>query len=250
MACHEGKNVKKIIKKAKCKVINYGFNKNTLWHPLNINYGKITSFDLMRGKEKIINLKTNMLGNSNIENIVGASVFLLEKKLITTEELQKSIGAFKGVSGRLDLKTKKSSVLVYEGYGSSYNKAKSVFDALKLHFPNKNLITIFEPHTFSWRNIEAKKWYKDIFDTSSSVIILPPPEHGSKTHNQMTFGEIVKEIKKNKLKTYPAKNEGEALSILKKITKKDNIIALITSGSLFGLTASVPKLMEKMFPKV
>ncbi|MFH1201170.1 MAG: Mur ligase family protein [bacterium] len=245
----EGKNVARVTKNAKCKIINYGFNKKSVWHPENIVYGEKTSFILFRGKNKIINLETSLLGKHNIENIMGVSAFLLEKKLITPKELQKSIKTFKGVSGRIDLKTKKSSVLVYEGFGSSYAKAKSVFDSLKLHFPNKKLITVFEPHTFGWRNAENKKWYKDIFNTSSKVLVLPPPEHGAKTHQQMDFPEIVKEIKKNKKEVYKIKNEKEALEILKKIVKKDDMIALISSGSLFRLTVSVPKLMEKMFPK-
>jgi len=245
----EGKNINKVVKNAKCKIINYGFDKKSIWHPENITYGEKTSFDLFKNKNKIINLKTILLGNHNIENIVGVGAFLLERKLITPKELQKSVKIFKGISGRIDLKTKKSSVLVYEGFGSSYSKARSVFDALKLHFPNKNLITIFEPHTFSWRNIEAKKWYEDIFNTSSRVIILPPPEHGAKTHNQMTFSEIVKEVKKKNTNTYGIQNEKEALALLKKIVKKDDIVVLVSSGPLLGLTVSVPKLMEKMFPK-
>jgi len=246
----EGKNIDKVTKDAKCKIISYGFDKKSIWYPKNIVYREKTSFDLFKGKNKIINLETSLLGKHNVGNIVGASAFLLEKKLITPRELQKSIRNFKGISGRLDLKTKKSSVLVYEGFGSSYAKAKSVFDSLQLHFPNKKLITVFEPHTFGWRNAENKKWYKDIFNTSSKVLVLPPPKHGAKTHQQMDFSEIVKEIKKNKKEVYKIKNEKEALGILKKMVKKDDIIVLISSGPLFGLTASVPKLVEKMFPKL
>jgi len=245
----EGKNINKVITGAKCKIINYGFDKKSIWHPENIIYGEKTSFDLFKGKNKIINLKTSLLGKHNVENIIGAATFLLEKKLITPKELQKSIRNFKGISGRVDLKTKKSSVLVYEGFGSSYSKARSVFDSLKLHFPNKKLIAVFEPHTFGWRNAENKKWYKDIFNTSSKVLVLPPPEHGAKTHQQMDFSEIVKEIKKNHKEVYKTENEKKALEILEKIVKKDNLVVLVSSGSLFGLTASVPKLMEKMFPK-
>ncbi len=246
----QGKNVNKVITGAKCKIINYGFDKKSVWHPENIIYEGKTSFDLFRNKNKIINLETSLLGNHNIENIIGVSAFLLEKKLMTSKELEKSIKGFRGVSGRLDLKTKKSSVLVYEGFGSSYSKTKSVFDALKLHFPNKKLITIFEPYTFGWRNLENKKWYKDIFNTSSEILILPPPEYGAETHHQMTFSEIIKEVKKNKKEVHQVKNEKETLALLKKIVKKDDILALISSGSLFGLTASIPKLMEKMFPKL
>jgi UDP-N-acetylmuramate: L-alanyl-gamma-D-glutamyl-meso-diaminopimelate ligase len=244
-----GKNIDQIIKKAKCKIINYGLDETSTWHPKNIIYGKKTSFDLFKNKNKIINLETILLGNHNIENIVGAGAFLLEKKLITPKEFRKTVKSFRGLSGRIDLKTKKSSVLVYEGFGSSYSKAKSVFDAIKLHFPDKNLITIFEPHTFSWRNTETKKWYKDIFNTSSRVLILPPPPSDTKTINQMNFAEIIEEARKNHTDILEAKNEKSALALLKKIVKKDDIVVLISSGSLLGLTISVPKLMEKMFPK-
>ncbi|MCF7834107.1 MAG: hypothetical protein K9L98_01990 [Candidatus Pacebacteria bacterium] len=244
-----GKNVASITSKTKSKKVDYGISKDSTWHPENIKYGEKTTFDLYKNNKKIINLSTKMLGMHNIENIIGVSAFLLEKKLLSPTELQKSIASFKGISGRLDLKSDKTSVQIYEGFGSSYSKAQSVFSALKLHFPNKKLITIFEPHTFSWRNKQASAWYKDIFETSEVVIVLPPPTHGATTHQQMSFQEIVTEIKKYKKEVYAGKNEKEVLSVLNKIVKKDDIIALISSGPLLGLTKSVPNLMETKFPK-
>jgi len=248
IASADGKNIKQIIQKSKSKIIYYSFEKKNTWHAHDIKYGVKTCFELWNKNKKITNLETNMLGQHNIENIIGVSAYVLEKRLITIPQLQKAISTFRGISGRLDLKTEESEVPVYESFGSSYMKARADFKAIKTHFPNKKLITIFEPHTFSWRNTGAKKWYKDIFNTSSSVIILPPPEHGKETHNQLTFSEIIKEIKKNNKNAYKATEEKEVLNLLKKITKKDSIIALVSSGSLLGLTSSVPKLMEKMFP--
>lgn len=249
VASYSGKNVTKLVKKAKCRVATYGLNEKADYYALNINYGIKTSFDLMHQNKKIVKLETSMLGTHNIENIIAVSAMILEKKMLNINELQKAIKSFNGLSGRIDLKTKKSTVLVYEGFGSSYSKAKSVFDALKLHYPNKKLITIFEPHTFSWRNVEAKKWYQDIFNTSEEVLILPPPDHGATSHNQISFQDIIKEVKKNNKNVHPLYTEKETLNLLKKITKKDDMIVLVTSGSLFGLTISVPKLMEKIFPK-
>ena len=249
VASNEGRNVEKIIKSAKCRIVNYGFTKKSTWHPENISYGLKTSFDLSKGKKKIIRLETSLLGNHNVENIVGVSAFLLEKKLITVKQLQNGVRSFKGLERRLDLKTKKSSVLVYEGFGSSYTKAKSVFDALKLHFSDKKLITIFEPHSASWSNARTKRWYRNILKTSDAVILLPVPAHRAGVPNQMTSEQILKIIKKHHKKTYFAKTEKETLKILKKITKEDDVIALVSSGSLLGLSKSVPKLMEKIFSK-
>jgi UDP-N-acetylmuramate: L-alanyl-gamma-D-glutamyl-meso-diaminopimelate ligase len=248
VASLQGKNIQKIIGTSKNKIVYYSFDDKNSWHAENITYGKVTKFDLYNGKKKVTSLSTLLLGKHNIENIIGVSAFVLEKKMITSKDLVKAIKTFKGISGRLDLKTKKSEVAIYESYGSSYAKAKADFEAIAKHFPNKKLITIFEPHTFSWRNKNAKDWYQDIFDSSEEVLILPPPTHGINS-DQMTHDEIVREASKNHKKIYSIKTEKEALEKLKKITKKDNIILLVTSGSLFGLTSSVPSLMEKMFPK-
>ncbi len=250
VACKHEKNVLSISKKTKAKIVYYGIHEINSYHAENIIYGKKTTFDLYKGDKKIINLKTNLLGRHNIENIIGASSFVLEKKLVTREQLQKAILKFKGLSGRLDEKVSKSSVLIYEGFGSSYAKAKSVFEALNLHFGEKRLITVFEPHTFSWRNEEAKTWYKDIFASSSIVIILPPPTHGASTHNQMSQEDIIKIVKEYKGENvYGPKNEEETLNVLKNILEKNDLIALVSSGSLFGLTKSIPELVSKIFPK-
>src|SRR5258708_39279281 len=143
----------------------------------------------------------------------------------------------------------KSTVLVYEGFGSSYTKAKTVFDALKLHFPNKRLITIFEPHTFSWRNKNNLHWYSDIFNTSTETLILKPAEHGQNTHDQATLQDILEEATKTNEKVYGLENKNQAFEILEKIVKSDDIIVLMSSGDLGGLINQIPLWAENKFPK-
>ena len=50
----------------------------------------------MRGTEKIVRLSTKMLGDHNIENIVGVSAMLLEQKLLTPVELNAGMSTFHG----------------------------------------------------------------------------------------------------------------------------------------------------------
>lgn len=248
-AAIENPNVKDLVAKSKTEVTTYGFGKDSLWRAENIRYGKETMFELWKEDRKITELSTTLFGKHNIENIVGASAFLLEKEIITKEQLKKAIRKFKGLKRRLDLKTNKSSVLVYEGFGSSYTKAKTVFDALKLHFPDKRIITVFEPHTFSWRNKNNLKWYRDIFKDSDETIIFKPPEHGKDSHEQIKLEEITGEVKKTKKNVYGVERKEEALKILEKITKPKDIIILMSSGDLGGLIEEVPKFVEKIYPR-
>jgi UDP-N-acetylmuramate: L-alanyl-gamma-D-glutamyl-meso-diaminopimelate ligase len=242
-------NIKEVIKESKAKIITYGMDEKADWYSSNIKYGEITTFDLFKRGIKIVSLSTRMLGRHNIENIVGTSTLLLENNLLSPLQLEKSVSSFNGLKRRLDLKTEKSSVLIYEGFGSSYTKAKTIFDAIKLHFPNKRIITIFEPHTFSWRNKNTIYWYDDIFKDSDETIILSPPEHGKNEHDQISLEEILNRVRKFKKSIYGLKNKKEVLEKLEEIIKADDLIILMSSGDMYGLIEEIPAWVEKKFPK-
>ena len=116
-----------------------------------------------RPPARAIPLETELLGLHNIENIVGAAALLLERGDVTHEALRRGVRRFRGVARRLDKKTTSSRVPAYEGFGSSYEKARSAIEAMLLHFPTGRCVVVFEPHTFSWRDPAALAWYDTVF---------------------------------------------------------------------------------------
>ena len=95
-----------------------------------IQIGEITSFDLVTPQGARIPLETQQLGLHNVENIVGAAALLMERGLIDAAALQRGAASFRGVARRLDKKTSVSRLPAYEGFGSSYEKARSAIDAM------------------------------------------------------------------------------------------------------------------------
>lgn len=230
--------------------ILYGLeHPESVWSACDIAYGRETMFTLLENKEPVVKLTTTLLGKHNIQNIVGVAALLLKQKLITPEELAATIRTFSGIQRRLDLKTENSSVPVYEGFGSSYKKARAAIEALGLHYPDRRLVIIFEPHTFSWRNRDTLYWYDDVFRDSGVVLVYEPAQQGALTHKQLTQEEIVKQIEKSGTSVYGINNAQEGLTYLKENLTKDDIVLMLTSGALGGLITSVPNLVELRFPK-
>ena len=241
------KNAKAISKSAKCRTVSYSlYDKKADWYGTNIKYGATSSFDLMHHGKKIVEIKTKLLGKHNLENIIGAGALLLENKKINPQTFAKAIISFQGIKRRIELLNKKGSVSVYEGFGSSYEKTRAIFDAFKLHFPERRIVAVFEPHAFSWRNRKFLKWYKDVFKDVAEVVMLPAISRGKLSPNQLTSEKIWGEAEKHAL-VHRAQSGKEALGILKKILKKEDLVALVSSGSLLGLSKSVPKLVKKLF---
>ena len=241
----QGKNNGAIARSASGRQIRYSADDNQAdWYGENIKYGKITSFDLMRNGEKVAKVKTRLLGRHNIENIVGAGATLLEEEKMTPQAFARAVEKFNGIHRRIELKNPKAQIPVYEIFGSSYDKTRAGYEALRLHFPKKRIITVFEPHAFSWRNRTFLPWYKNIFEGMDEVIMLPAVSRGKNAQDQLETKDIWEETRKY-FPIHTATTEKETLTLLKKIAKKGDVVALVSSGPMLGLTESVPKLFKR-----
>jgi UDP-N-acetylmuramate: L-alanyl-gamma-D-glutamyl-meso-diaminopimelate ligase len=235
--------------KLECRIAFYALDDRPHWHADNIERRAETSLDLMRGNEKIVRLTSRLLGNHNIENIVGVSAMLLEKNLLSPSELNDGIRTFQGVKRRMELLSPSSRVPVYEGFGSSYEKARSAIEAAKLHFPERRLLIVFEPHTFTWRNRAAIAAYDDVFAGAEKIFIFEPASQGAGTHAQLSQDEIVARVRSANYDAEAIVDPKEALQRLDDTLRADDVVLLLTSGELGGLIKTIPQLAEKKYPR-
>ncbi|MDB5225291.1 MAG: UDP-N-acetylmuramate--L-alanyl-gamma-D-glutamyl-meso-diaminopimelate ligase [Candidatus Adlerbacteria bacterium] len=229
------------------KKVQYGLHERNEWHAANIAYGLPTTFDLMHQGKKVATLSTTQLGAHNVENIVGISALLLEKHLLTPEELAAGVASFEGVKRRMELLSPRSLVPVLEGFGSSHEKALSAIAAMRLHFPARRLVVVFEPHTFTWRNKAALAQYDTVFDGADRVYIYEPAAQGATTHAQLTQDEIVERVRAAGMDTVAIHSAEDLQTILADTAEQDAIL-LLTSGELGGLIKSLPPAVEEKFP--
>jgi UDP-N-acetylmuramate: L-alanyl-gamma-D-glutamyl-meso-diaminopimelate ligase len=225
----------------------YGIGEGPGYSALDIEIGEVTRFSLQTPSGRKVRLETELLGLHNIENIAGASALMLEWGVLTPDQLAAGVRAFRGLERRLDKKTKTSHVPAYEGFGSSYEKARSAIEAIRLHFPTRPAVVVFEPHTFSWRNEEALAWYDTVFEGVSRVVVLPPPRHGEATHRQLTQGEITERIAAAGVTALAAADANAVIADLETSLKGDEVVLLLSSGPLDGLAQSLPPWLDARF---
>ena len=229
------------------RVVWYGLEPCPGYHAANVRIGEITRFDLLTPAGGRIALETELLGLHNIENIVGAAALLLERGEVDAGALQRGVRRFRGVARRLDKKTRVSRVPVYEGFGSSYEKARSAIEAIALHFPDRPAIVVFEPHTFSWRNTASLAWYDTVFDGVSRVLMLPPPGYGAGSHEQLTQQAILDRVRAANVQADGFAGGADILAELDNSLSGDEVVLLLSSGPLDGLAQSLPPRLEGKF---
>lgn len=228
-------------------VVWYGLGEGEGYGAADIEVGEITRFTLTTPGGGRLALETELLGLHNVENIVGASALLIEWGVLSPDQLPGPIAAFRGVERRLDKKTRRSRAPAYEGFGSSYEKARSAIDALRLHFPQRPLVVIFEPHTFSWRNRSALAWYDTVFEGAARVLVLPPPSHGADTHDQLSLDAIVARVRAAGVEADSLESGDAVLRDLDRTLTGEEVLLLLSSGPLDGLPASLPAWLDQRF---
>ena len=235
--------IRAIVGEAACQVVWYDTEPCGGWHAEEVEFGETSRLTLVGPDRRRIALTTELLGAHNIENVVGVGAYLLERALVSELNLARGVGSFAGIRRRLDRLTTRSMIPLIEGFGSSYEKARSAIEAMALHFPQRRLIVVFEPHTFSWRSREALHWYDTVFEGAAQVLIVPPPGHGAETHDQSTHAEIIARVAASGMAVAGVETAEAATAMLSHL-KGDEAVLLLSSGPLLGLPDSLPGVFE------
>lgn len=229
------------------RVVTYGIGDGD-WQVRAIEWGERTRFMMVHEGRDVARVETGQLGIHNIENMLGVGAFLLTLGLTDAENFARAMASFRGIKRRLDRKSEKTRLPIYEGFGSSYDKARSAIAAMKQHFGDRRLIIVFEPHTFSWRNRSTLHWYDDVFEGAAKTFIWHPAEQGAGTHDQVTQSEIVEHVRRAGYDATGLDDSGGALETIGDALDDRCAVLFLTSGNLGGLIESLPALAEQRFP--
>jgi UDP-N-acetylmuramate: L-alanyl-gamma-D-glutamyl-meso-diaminopimelate ligase len=250
VACRDEPFAMQIAKGAAARVVTYALDDPQAdYHAANIDYGMTTAFDLIVRGQTTGRFDTQMLGAHNVQNLVGAAALMLERRAVSPDAIAKAYRDFAGVKRRMDRVTARSAVPVYEGFGSSLDKARSAIEAMRLHFPDRKLAVVFEPHTFSWRSEASIDWYETVFRGVDLVAILPPPDHGHPQPGQLTQNDIAKRVTKiygRPLQVLTPRMGEWGASMLTEIGPNWAVLAL-SSGALGGQLPKFADALDRRF---
>lgn len=247
-ACVDGDGVMETLNELNISAIRYGdFAQGAQWHLENIRYAEGTTFDIFRGQTAIISINTRLLGRHNAENILGVGALLLSLGLVTPDELGRAVETFRAPQRRMDKKSDRTIIPIYEGFGSSVAKTRSAIETMKIHYPDRKLVVLFEPYALSWRSRSALSWYDEVFEKADKVFIYQKP--GGENHEELTLPEIVSRVQAAGVAADGFDSTETGLRLLDQEIDAASAVLILTSGNFGGMIESVVASMEDKFPK-
>ena len=142
----EDKNLRKL--NANVPIYYYGTEDNDDFVAKNIKRTTTgSSFDVYFHDQFLGNFETHLFGEHNVLNTLAViAVSYFEK--IDLGKVKQELLTFKGVKRRFTEKTVADMVIIDE-YAHHPQEIRATLDAARQQYPNKKLIAVFQPHTFT-----------------------------------------------------------------------------------------------------
>jgi UDP-N-acetylmuramate--alanine ligase len=190
-------------------------------------------FDVMTKDWMLGNVRLNMGGMHNVENVVAA-IFIAHYLKIDPDKIRNAVSAFKGVKRRFEYiispseAVKEENNVVYiDDYAHHPAELNALIRSAKSLFNNRKCTVIFQPHLFS-RTKDFAKEFAESLDMADEIFLLPVyparelPMEGvsselilakmeNKNASVVTKEELLKYLSKNYLQSVKESINGQVL---------------------------------------
>lgn len=244
IAFKDNKNTMDVIEKIdNVSFVTYGFSEGSDWRitkTLVKDGYQIVSFKDPQNKE--YSFKFNLPGRYNALNAIAALI-AANRAGIKIDIIIKALENFIGTQRRFQkVGVSKSGILVYDDYAHHPNEIKNVIEAAKEFFPNKRIISIFQPHTYS----RTKSLFKEFINSfkDSDVVLLMDIYSSAREKMDITVSsqKLVEEISKNQKDVYYTSDHSSAISWLKNNVKDNDLVITLGAGNVFYLDKEILKI--------
>ena len=237
-------NILSISKNIKRPVISYGIKSNADYSAKNISFNKnSTQFDLYIDNKKNDTIELSIPGYHNVYNSL-CSIALSIEMGVSLEVIKKSLIEFKGVKRRFDVRFNDGNNIYVDDYAHHPTEVKATIEAIKNGWPNKSILTIFQPHLYS----RTKQFYKEFSKSllsSDKVILLDIYGSREKKIKGVSSGLIKDEIIKSGNTNCTLVNSENLIEELSRIHTDGDLIITMGAGDIWAKGKDIIGYLEK-----
>jgi len=231
IACVDDPVVAEIAEKCPGRVISYGTGADCRWQLDNFcASGMRSSFTAIKDGAVYGEFSLPMPGIHNGLNSL-AVIALMEHLGIDRTAIRQGLDSFEGVKRRQQVRGEIDNILVLDDFAHHPTAVKETIKALRLAWPDRRLVIVFEPRTNSSRRAVFQQQYATAFAGADQVIIpeivplagLPPEE-------QFSSQILVQALASQEIDAHYFADTEAILDFLETSSRSGDIIAILSNG--------------------
>ncbi len=165
IACADCPNVRSILPEVYKKFETYGISSSSDIYAEKIEpFGLGSMFKVFYKGKELGNVKISIPGKHNILNALASIAVSLEFG-VPFKEIASSLESFRNANRRLELKGNLKEIIFLDDYAHHPTEIRNTIDAVRMSFPGRRLVVLFQPHRFS----RTKFLWEDFVEVLSSI---------------------------------------------------------------------------------
>jgi UDP-N-acetylmuramate--alanine ligase len=147
-------------------------NENSDVHAKNIKMEDGSyEFDVMIKDNRLENVKLNMGGMHNVENVTAA-IGVASSLGIENEKIKAAVETFRGVKRRFEYIIKTKQMVLVDDYAHHPEELRALLNGARSLFKERKCTIIFQPHLYT-RTRDLADGFAEVLDLADETILLP-----------------------------------------------------------------------------
>lgn len=237
--CGDDAAAEKVSRAASCEKLSYGFSEDDDYQiSIQLAAGPEQEFKITRQKEDLGIFKLPLPGRHNILN-AAAAIAVCHKLKLDLERVKTALRNFQGTVRRFEYIGKKNGALLIDDYAHHPTEIKATLKAARERYPEKNIWTVFHPHTFT-RTKALLHDFAQSFDDASRVIVIDiygsarEEQGGVSSHNLV---DLINKYDRDKAEYIPTIDAAQKF-LIDKIGENDVVISM-GAGDVWRVTKTL-----------
>ena len=174
------------------------------------------------------NFVIQLTGKHNVSNALAVIAAAIELN-VPLSELRTHLESFAGTARRMQTMGEYCGAILIDDYAHHPTEIKATLTATKEKYPGKNIIAVFQPHTFTRTKALLKDFAKS-FGDADEVIILDIYGSARETQGGVHTRDIIKKIQNS---TKYISTIEEATEYLKKKIGNNDVVVFMGAGDVY-----------------
>jgi UDP-N-acetylmuramate: L-alanyl-gamma-D-glutamyl-meso-diaminopimelate ligase len=246
IACSDYDDVMKVLKNSSVPVITYSaqVGKSADYHvgSSRVENG-ISYFDVLQRGKKIEEIALQLSGRHNMANALAVWLECRELK-IPSEQILRGLKSFQGVKRRQEVRGEVRGVTVIDDFAHHPTAVRETLRALRLRYPGKRMVAIFEPRSATSRRKVFQQDYVDAFKESDATFIAAPYDQTKiASDDQFSSEQLVADLARGGRTARLMASVEQGVSDVAGFSRDGDLVAVLSNGGFGGF---IPKLLDAL----
>ena len=228
------------------QVETFGFTNDARWQIRDTQFGSTSSqFKIFRDGVEWGRFETPLVGDFNLLNCTAVAI-AADAWGVDRDRIVGALATFKNVKRRAEVRGNESGVSVIDDFAHHPTAVRETLRGLRRRYPDRRLIAVFEPRSWSSRLAVFQQEYASAFEAADYVVISEVFDSGKAVEKGRTLdtAKLILDISGQKKPAFCMTNADTIVRHLTPELRPGDVVAVMSNGGFDGIHEKLLKVLR------